>query len=65
MTRPAVSARIAPGPASGRLADLISHHLDGEPIPCTVHRFPDGFAAHWVRLKLDAAATATAWFTYE
>ena len=29
------------------------------------HRFPDGFAAHWVRLKADATATATAWFTYE
>ena len=30
-----------------------------------VHRFPNGFAAHWVRVKADAAATATAWFTYE
>jgi hypothetical protein len=30
-----------------------------------VHRFPDGFAAHWVRLTADIAATATAWFTYE
>ena len=37
-----MSARIVPGPASGRLADLISHHLGGEPIPCIVHRFPDG-----------------------
>jgi hypothetical protein len=30
-----------------------------------VHRFPDGFAAHWVRLTAETAATATAWFTYE
>jgi hypothetical protein len=29
-----------------------------------VHRFPDGFAAHWVRLTLDASATATAVFEY-
>ena len=29
-----------------------------------VHRFPGGFAAHWVRLKTDATATATAWFSY-
>ena len=30
-----------------------------------LHRFPEGFAAHWVRLTADAAATATARFTYE
>ena len=30
-----------------------------------VHRFPDGFAAHWVRVTADTTGTATAWFTYE
>ena len=28
------------------------------------HVFPDGYAAHWVRVKADADTTATAWFTY-
>jgi hypothetical protein len=29
------------------------------------HRFPDGFAAHWVRLTADKECTATATFFYE
>jgi hypothetical protein len=29
------------------------------------YRFPDGFAAHWVRVIADADATATAWFEYD
>jgi hypothetical protein len=28
------------------------------------HIFPDGYSAHWVRLKTDAAATVSATFTY-
>ena len=28
------------------------------------HLFPDGYSAHWVRLKTDTAATASATFTY-
>lgn len=28
------------------------------------HPFPDGYSAHWVRLKCDTATTATATFTY-
>ena len=30
-----------------------------------VHRFPDGFSAHWVRLRVDAPATVSAAFRYE
>jgi hypothetical protein len=30
----------------------------------SVHKFPDGFHAHWVRLKADTTTTATAQFTY-
>ena len=30
-----------------------------------VHRFPDGFAAHWVRVTADTTGTASAWFSYE
>jgi ribose-phosphate pyrophosphokinase len=37
-----MAPRIVPGPASERLAAMISHHLDDEPVPCTVNRFPDG-----------------------
>ena len=29
------------------------------------HVFPEGFSAHWVRLKTDRDCTATAWFEYE
>ena len=29
------------------------------------HKFPKGFAAHWVRVKADKDAKATAWFIYE
>jgi hypothetical protein len=28
------------------------------------HRFPDGYSAHWVRLKADMTTSATATFTY-
>jgi hypothetical protein len=28
------------------------------------HIFPDGYSAHWVRLKADTSTTATATFTY-
>ncbi|MBN2584052.1 MAG: hypothetical protein JXL80_13385 [Planctomycetes bacterium] len=31
----------------------------------TTHRFPDGFSAHWVRVKAAAACRATAWFVYD
>jgi len=37
-----MAPRIVPGPASHRLATMISHHFDDEPVPCTVNRFPDG-----------------------
>jgi ribose-phosphate pyrophosphokinase len=37
-----MAPRIVPGPASNRLAAMISHHLRTEPVACTVHRFPDG-----------------------
>ena len=30
-----------------------------------IHEFPEGFAAHWIRLRTDADCTATAVFTYE
>ena len=29
------------------------------------HAFPEGFAAHWVRITSDRSATATAWFRYD
>src|SRR4030095_868882 len=29
------------------------------------HRFPDRFAAHWVRMTSDHSGKATAWFRYE
>ena len=28
------------------------------------HAFPDGFSAHWVRVKADSDCKATAWFVY-
>ena len=28
------------------------------------HQFPEGFAAHWVRVSSDKDTVATAWFTY-
>ncbi len=28
------------------------------------HVFPDGFSAHWIRVKTDQACTATAQFMY-
>jgi hypothetical protein len=33
----------------------------GQPV---THAFPDGYAAHWVRVKTDKAVAATAQFTY-
>ena len=29
------------------------------------HVFPEGYGAHWARLRADAACRATAWFVYE
>jgi hypothetical protein len=29
------------------------------------HTFPDGYAAHWVRVTSDTDCSATAWFTYD
>lgn len=29
------------------------------------HEFPDGYSAHWVRLKADKGCRATAWFVYD
>ena len=37
-----MAPQIVPGRASHRLATMISHYLDDEPVPCTVNRFPDG-----------------------
>jgi hypothetical protein len=31
----------------------------------TVHRFPDGFQAYWLRVSVDQPTTATAWLIYE
>ena len=31
----------------------------------TVHVFPDGFQAYWLRVSADTATTATAWLVYE
>ena len=28
------------------------------------HVFPDGFSAHWVRIRASGACRATAWFVY-
>ena len=28
------------------------------------HVFPEGFSAHWVRVRVDTRATVTAWFVY-
>ena len=30
-----------------------------------IHEFPEGFSAHWVRVKVDRACKATAWFVYQ
>ncbi len=38
--------------------------LDVAPGDPTVHTFPDGFAAHWVRVTADHTGQATAWFRY-
>jgi hypothetical protein len=34
----------------------------GQPV---THAFPEGFAAHWVRITSDHSAQVTAWFKYE
>ena len=31
----------------------------------TVHVFPDGYQAYWLRVSVDTATTATAWLVYE
>jgi hypothetical protein len=38
--------------------------LDVPPGQPLAHTFPDGYSAHWVRVTIDAAASATAQFTY-
>jgi hypothetical protein len=38
--------------------------VDVPPGPPTVHDFPDGFGAHWVRVTADYSGKATAWFRY-
>ena len=35
------------------------------PDQTVTHVFPEGYSAHWVRLKTDASTSATAQFTYE
>jgi hypothetical protein len=30
-----------------------------------VHMFPEGYSAHWVRVRADADCSATAWFIYD
>jgi hypothetical protein len=30
-----------------------------------MHAFPEGFAAHWVRITSDQPTRATAWFRYD
>lgn len=38
------------------------------PVPAgqaVTHVFPEGYGAHWVRVRADAACRATAWFVYE
>ncbi len=36
-----------------------------EPGKTETHRFPEGFAAYWVRVKANRAVKATAWLTYD
>lgn len=38
--------------------------IEVEPGDGTLHRFPEGFHAHWVRLRTGADCRATAWFEY-
>jgi hypothetical protein len=38
------------------------------PVPAgktVTHAFPEGFGAHWVRVRADRDCTATAWLVYE
>ena len=49
------------------LADRSWHVYKSISVPAgktIVHKFPDGFSAHWVRLKTNKSCTATAWFIY-
>lgn len=40
-------------------------HVTVPPGATVTHRFPDGYAAHWIRLIASADCTATALFTYD
>ena len=55
-----MAPRIVPGTASHRLAAMISHHLDDEPVACTVNRFPDGELRPELQPVLDALLGAGA-----
>ena len=39
--------------------------LDAPAGQSTVHVFPDGFQAYWLRVSAHTATTATAWLVYE
>jgi len=36
-----------------------------EPGEAVTHEFPEGYSAHWVRLRTDRDCTAEAWFAYQ
>jgi len=49
------------------LADGTWHEYTSIDVPASqtvTHEFPDGYSAHWVRLRVDTNTTATAMFTY-
>jgi hypothetical protein len=39
--------------------------VDVAPGKSIEHAFPDGFAAHWIRVIANHTSKATAWFRYE
>ncbi len=49
--------------ANGEWSEYLK--LEVEPGQTAHHRFPAGYSAHWVRLKADRAARASALFTYQ
>ena len=49
------------------LANGVWHTYQTVTVPAgqtVTHVFPDGFSAHWVRVKTDSHCQATAWFVY-
>jgi hypothetical protein len=38
--------------------------IEAVPGRATIHEFPAGYGAHWIRITADRACRATAWFTY-